>query len=174
MRLRYVGVLAGLAPMVVLAGCGKQAASERVAVKPSAGASAQRRPGLWEQTTSVDGRAQTVRLCVDPAMAPAFALTLTAGAKSCKPATLSGAAHGFRFDSDCDLGAGGHQVAHGVVSGDLASSYRMEVTTTVTGAAAPLANGARTSVMTAVWKGPCPAGLAPGQVELPDGTRIKP
>jgi len=163
---------AGLA-LMALAGCGKGVTRQTVVVKPSAGATAQRKPGLWEQTTSVDGRSQTTRLCVDEKMAPAFSLALTAGAKSCKPAQLSGAAHGFSFDSDCDLGTGGHQVAHGTVSGDLAASYRMEVTTTVTGAAAPLANGTRTSVMTAVWKGPCPAGLKPGEFELPDGTRVR-
>jgi hypothetical protein len=170
MRLRFAGAVALLA----LAGCGKGVVSQKVEVKPSAGATAQRKPGLWEQTTRVDGRSQTVRLCVDAKMAPAFSLTLSAGAKSCKPAQLSGAAHGFSFDSDCDLGAGGHQLAHGVVSGDLASSYRMEVTTTVTGAAAPLANGTRTSTMTAVWKGACPAGMKAGEFELPDGTRIHP
>jgi len=173
--MRWIGLAAAAGfAVLALAGCGKGVTSQQVVVKPSAGASAQRKPGLWEQTTSVDGRSQTTRLCVDAAMAPAFSLTLTAGATSCKPMRMEGAAHGFRFDSDCDLGAGGHQTAHGVVSGDLGSNYRMEVTTTVTGAAAPLANGTRTSVMTAVWKGACPAGMKPGAFELPDGTRIHP
>jgi hypothetical protein len=170
--MRWIGVAAAGLAALALTGCGKGVTGQTVTVKASGGATAQRRPGLWEQTTRVDGRTQTVRLCTDAKMGPALSLTLTAGARSCQPAKLEGAAHGFRFDTDCDLGAGGHQAAHGVVSGDLGSAYRMEVTTTVTGAAAPLANGTRTSVITAAWKGPCPAGLAPGQFELPDGTRI--
>lgn len=167
---RTIWIILGL---LALTACQK-ATSERVAVKSANGASAQRRPGLWEQTVATDGRSQTTRLCLGPRSASAFSLTTIARAKSCAPPRLSGAAHGFEFDQACDLGNGARETAHGTVSGDLASAYRMVVTTTVTGAPAPQVNAARATVLTARWQGPCPAGMAPGDIDLPDGTRIHP
>ena len=163
-------IILGLAA-VALAACQKST-SERVTVKSANGASAQRRPGLWEQTVTTAGRSQTTRLCLGAKAGSAFTLTTIEHAKTCAPPRLSGAAHGFEFEEACDLGAGARETSHGTVSGDLAQAYRMTLTTTVTGAAAPQVNATRASVLTAQWKGPCPAGMAPGDIDLPDGTRL--
>jgi hypothetical protein len=156
------------ATCLVLAGCGKGVTTVKVEDR------GQRRPGLWEQTVVSEGSRQTTRHCLGPGVTSSFGSAIAEGAGSCAALKMTGTAHGFAFDSTCDYGENGKAVAHGVVSGDLAATYRMEVTTTVTGAAAPQMNRTGTSVTTAAWKGPCPAGMAPGDIDLPDGTRIHP
>jgi hypothetical protein len=163
-------IILGLAALS-LAACQKTS-SERVAVKSAGGATAQRKAGLWEQTVTTDGRSQTTRLCLDAHAGTAFSLTTLDKAKACDPPRLSGAAHGFAFDQACNLGEGARETAHGTVSGDLGSAYRMTITTTVSGAKGPLINATRTSVVTAAWKGPCPAGMKPGEIDLPGGERL--
>jgi hypothetical protein len=153
---------------LALAGCGKGVTTVKVEDR------GQRRPGLWEQTVVSQGSRQTTRHCLGAGVSSSFGAAIAEGARSCAALKMAGTAHGFAFDSRCDYGENGQAVGHGVISGDPAASYRMEVTTTVTGAAAPLINGTRTSVTTASWKGPCPAGMAPGDLDLPDGTRIHP
>ena len=160
-------IVLGLAAALALAGCGKSVTSTKAAQ------SGNRKPGLWEQTVVSAGRSQTQRVCVGEGAASSFGAALAHGA-ACTAGTMAGTAHGFSIDTTCEGGANGRTVAHAVVSGDPAASYRMEVTTTVTGAAAPQVNGTRTSVTTAAWKGPCPAGMKPGDIDLPDGTRVHP
>ena len=157
-----------VAGCLALAGCGKGVTTVKVS-QP-----ADRKPGLWEQTVVSAGRTQVTRHCLGEGVTSSFGTAIAEGARSCTPARMSGTAHGFSVEATCDYGEGGTSMAHAVVSGDPAASYRMELTTTVTGAKAPQMNGTRTSVTTAAWKGPCPAGMAPGDIDLPDGTRIHP
>ena len=162
-------IILGLAASALLAGCGKSESSDSVKVVQKG----ERKPGLWEQTVVSAGRSQTQRTCLGEGVSSSFSAAVAQGA-ACTPATLAGTAHGFSLDTTCEGGTNGRTVAHAVISGDPASAYRMEVTTTVTGAAAPQVNGTRTSVTTAAWKGPCPAGMKPGDIDLPDGTRVHP
>ncbi|MDB5476705.1 MAG: hypothetical protein JWP49_2216 [Phenylobacterium sp.] len=166
-RIWRVAAAIGVA-LVGLVGCEKSATSVK-ASQPG-----QRRPGLWEQTVVSQGSRQTTRHCLGEGATSSFAAAIAEGARSCAALKISGTAHGFAFESACDYGEGGVSLAQATVSGDPATRYRMELTTTVTGAAAPQVNGTRTSVTTAAWKGPCPAGMQPGDIDLPDGTRIHP
>lgn len=172
MRGPALGMLAvlTLGAALALAGCGK--GQETTSVKVSQ--PAHRKPGLWVQTVSAEGRSQTQRLCLGEGVTSSFETAIAQGAKSCEPVKMSGTAHGFAIDAVCDHGENGRAVSHAVVSGDPAASYRLEVTTTVTGAKAPQMNRTATAVTTAAWQGPCPAGMKPGDMDLPDGTRIHP
>src|SRR5437762_1477564 len=119
---------------LVLAGCGKGATTVKVADR------ADRKPGLWEQTVVYEGGRQTTRHCLGEGVTSSFGAAITEGAKSCTPLKMTGTAHGFAFETACDYGENGKSAAHGTISGDPGSSYRMEVTTTVTSAAAPQMN----------------------------------
>ena len=46
------------------------------------------------------------------------------------------------------------------------------MTEVTAGSSMPQANGTRKMSMDGVWKGPCPAGMAPGDMELPGGMRV--
>jgi hypothetical protein len=76
------------------------------------------------------------------------------------------------FSSSCDMGASGHTVTKGVATGDFATGYQMQAETTTTGAAAPQMNGVHKMTVEAAWKGPCPADMKPGDMELPGGMKI--
>lgn len=171
MRRPALGMLVVLAAAVgPLAGCGKGQETTSVKVRQPA----QRKPGLWVQTVSAEGRSQTQRLCLGEGVTSSFQTAIAQGARSCAPVKMSGTAHGFAIDAVCDHGENGTAASHAVVSGDPAKTYRLEVTTTVTGAKAPQMNRTATAVTTAAWQGPCPAGMKPGDMDLPDGTRIHP
>jgi hypothetical protein len=163
--MRRIWRVAAVAGWVALAGCGKAASVKGSPPAP-------RRAGLWEQTVVSAGRTQVTRHCLG--VTSSVVAAIAEGARSCTPARMTGTAHGFAIETTCDRGEGGVSLAQATVSGDPATRYRMELTTTVTGAAAPQVNGTRTSVTTAAWKGPCPAGMQPGDIDLPDGTRIHP
>ena len=78
---------------------------------------------------------------------------------------------GWEFSSSCDMGSG-HITSHGVASGDFNSHYTVEIDSTTTGSPMPQANGAHKMKIDAVWQGPCPAGMRPGDMTLPGGMKI--
>ncbi|HEV2531399.1 DUF3617 domain-containing protein [Phenylobacterium sp.] len=158
--------------LIGLSACGQPATHAVKAVAPQATA---RKAGLWEQTTVSPAGTQVTRLCVGPGDKAGFALTVADGAKVCaEPKLRPRVGGGFDFTAVCDLGDNGRQSAHAAITGDLTGAYREEVETTVTGAKAQQMNGVRRYTVTAAWKGPCPADMRPGELELPGGVRIDP
>lgn len=169
-RLIFIAALASSAALVA---CERKASGARPPASAQTGATATRKPGLWEQIVSSEGRSQVQKLCVGPETAADLARQAAGGGK-CGSAHLAGAAHGFTFEITCDSAETGRAHVHGALAGDLSSAYRLTLTATTTGAKGELRNGTRVSTVSAQWKGACPAGMKPGDLELPDGVRIHP
>jgi hypothetical protein len=69
--------------------------------------------------------------------------------------------------------SGGGQTASKVsASGDWASGYHIHTETDTTGAPIAAANGHHVTDIDGKWLGPCPAGMAGGDVQLPGGMKI--
>ena len=114
------------------------------------------------------GVTQTSRLCIDAETDKNVALWgQQASAESgCEENSFTPAPGGYSFVSVCPDGQGGKVTSRGTITGDFASAYKMEATTTTTGSSMPQANGEMKMVMTAAWKGPCPEGMQPGDIQV--------
>lgn len=135
-----------------------------------------RKSGLWEHSTEVMGVTQTARMCVDAASDQDIALwgQQASAETGCEQNTFTPVAGGYSFVSVCPDGQGGKVTTKGTITGDFNSAYRMEATTSTAGSSIPQANATMKTVLTATWKGPCPEGMKPGdiQVALPGGATI--
>ena len=166
--------------VLLLAGCGEKSGGEAAPASGQAASTAtpvsppRRKPGLWEQRVSMAEMDQVTRLCVDDAVEDKLSwwgqqATRDMCAKTSMKRRLDGA---WEIASECEMGSGGKTVTNGVATGDFSRAYRMEATTVTTGAQAPQMNGEHKMVVEAAWKGPCPTGFKPGDMELPGGMRF--
>jgi hypothetical protein len=140
-----------------------------------------RRAGLWEQTITKDGQKVGfggMRMCLDEA-----ALDKAAGAANtglgkqaqsdCSQHSASRGLDGvYRFSSTCAFPEGGTSVTTGQASGDFSTSYQVKIDTTISGSKYAAANGHHASEVDGHWLGPCPAGMAPGDVQLANGLKF--
>lgn len=171
---------------LALAACQKSAGTPSGptagAGSPAKAASPQRRSGLWSQNFSRDGRVTpmaAMRLCVDP-NTEARASVFTHGVASqrlaenhCTAVSSSrDPGGGYSFASTCPMTGGGTIVSKGAASGDFATIYHVHVVTDVSGATYAPMNGHHVTDIDGKWLGPCPAGMAPGDMELGHGMRI--
>lgn len=127
-----------------------------------------RKPGLWEHSMQTMGVTQTSRLCIDAETDKNVALWgQQASAESgCEQNSFTPIPGGYSFVSVCPDGQGGKVTSKGTITGDFASAYKMEATTTTSGSSIPQANGEMKMVMDAAWKGPCPEGMKPGDIQV--------
>lgn len=180
-RLIVLGVVGGLGALA-LAGCQKK--SETAATGDGAPAAAaapaapmgppKRKLGLWSNTMTTAGVNQTVKMCLDAdSEAKMAGWGEQGGSAQCSKPSFTPTPGGMAFESTCDMGANGKTVTKGVVTGDFNSKYTMKLTATTTGAAAPQANGVHEMTMDAAWEGPCPAGMAGGDINI-NGMVINP
>jgi hypothetical protein len=142
------------------------------AAMPGADAQA-RKAGLWEQKVSDGAGAQVTRLCLDAASHTAmFYLGESLNKDLCKSHTMTRRADGsWAFESVCT--AGGAQVtSKGVATGDFNAAYQIKVEQTTLGAAGSPPGTPQRFVVDAAWKGPCPAGMKPGDIVLSDGRKV--
>lgn len=137
----------------------------------AAGVIPTRAPGLWSQTMTLGDYAQTSKLCLDAAAEKQVSLW-GQGVSGCKPGPVQRTADGWSFSSSCDMGEGGVTTTHGTVKGDFAKAYRVEAQSTTTGAATAQMNGDHAMIIDAVNEGPCPAGFAPGDLEVAGGVKV--
>jgi len=178
---RTVWATVGAAALLALAGCGKQKAAEggkapaqAQATAPAPAQMPQRKAGLWEQTVHNGQMNQTTRICLDAATEAKLGIEGTPkGPNPCTQSAVTRTPGGWEFSSSCDMGEMGKMTTHGVASGDFGSSYQVDVDSTTTGAQAPEMNGRHRFSIAAKWLGPCPAGMAGGDMELA-GVRINP
>lgn len=184
--------IAGAAALALLAGCNK--AEEKTASAPEAGkeaavastpetiTAAKRKPGLWSHTTAVAGMNQTSKICIDEKTDAEFSAFGQKMAKdACSDQRMTRRLDGsIEFSSTCNLGAGGTVTSQGVATGDFNSRYQVKMTSTTTGAQMAQANGTRDMTLEAVWEGPCPADMKPGDIRIagmpgmPNGVTINP
>lgn len=183
MRIK-LGVLLGVA-VVGLSACGRE---EPVVTEPGGGEPAdapesaeaapdgrpELREGLWVVASETDGMRSAMRMCVDAGVQQRMSVLgsqMSGGA--CEESTVTPRpGGGWTVRSVCDMGSGGRVVSEGVTTGDLTSAYRTELTSTTTGAAVPHMNRTVTQVAEGRHQGPCPDGMAPGDLEAPGGIRF--
>ena len=172
--------------LLALAACQKKAetaaatgtAAPAAATAPEAGAGPAtpppRKPGLWAQTISTGQMQQTTRICLDAATEKQLVWWgAQAGGQTCSQQTVTPhAGGGWDFHSVCASPSEGTVTSDGVESGDFGSHYRVEATSTSAGGPMPQANGVHRMTLDAAWQGPCPAGMKPGEMELPGGVRM--
>jgi hypothetical protein len=119
---------------------------------------------------------QSVRMCLDEASEAKLKWWSTEnrrGRSECSEQSISAKlGGGWKIHSVCDMGDGGKVVSDGEASGDFNSHYKVEVTSVTSGSAMAQSNGTHKISMDASWKGPCPAGMKPGDMEMPGGMRI--
>jgi len=70
------------------------------------------------------------------------------------------------------MGDGGKVVSDGEATGDFGSHYKVNVTSVTSGSSFAQSNGTHKIAIEADWKGPCPAGMKGGDIEMPGGMRI--
>ncbi len=174
---RLVLLLAAALLTVALGGCAKSAAGPAPAGEALGVAhrgAPQRRSGWWEFTSKTDSGHSlgTQGLCVSKETEAHFSAfdqitqEQVVGYK-CSRADFKPAASGWTFDTACDTGisaalGGGVVTSKGVISGDLHSQYEIRMTVTQAGET-------NKGIVTAAWKGACPAGRKPGDLAV-DGT----
>jgi hypothetical protein len=168
MRLALAAGLTGLA-LTSLGACVKPA--------PAAGGPAalpHRKPGLWTQTISLDGRPNetAIRLCVDAASeAKTWAFRQRVAGGQCPPPQITLDPDGtIHLAESCDLGAKGKTVTTGVIKGDFNSSYTYAIDSRSSGNPNPQLNGEHKLTIAATWTGPCGPGQTGGDMILPDGS----
>jgi hypothetical protein len=175
MRNMLIASVAVLAP----AACGKSESPAGASSTASASASGgdamasvsppARRPGLWEQTMVRDGKAAPmgpIRLCLDPSTDAKVSVFGRLAARSlCQRQAMSRGLDGtYRFTSSCQMGKAGTVATTGTASGDFSSHYIVRTESDVSGSSFPPLNGHHVSEMDSRWVGPCPVGMAPGEI----------
>jgi hypothetical protein len=126
-----------------------------------------RKAGLWEIKTTTNGRTISVQQCVDAATDQAMQANAgPVSQRSCSKRDIQKSGDTTTVDSTCTI-AGKTSTHHTVITGSFESGYTMTMTTQ--GDGIPVA---RTTAMTAKWTGPCAADQKPGDMIMPNGTKI--
>lgn len=136
---------------------------------PGAGAM-DRKAGLWEQRVSDGKTAQVTRLCLDATAHRAMAyLGDSLNRDLCSKHEMTAGADGaWSFSSACSAPGGARVTTTGTATGDFTAHYQLKLQRSQTGGATP---GVQRYVVDAVWKGPCPADMKPGDMVLADGRK---
>ena len=175
-----VGALAACSKKTETAAAGGGTGASAPAAGPATPPS--RKAGLWEQTMTLPQMAQsarsmtqTTKICLDEtteAKMKWWATENRRGGPNCAEQSFTPKLGGWSFHSVCDMGDGGKVVSDGQAIGDFGSHYKVDVTSVTTGSAMAETNGTHKITIDATWKGPCPAGMKPGDIEMPGGMRI--
>lgn len=174
MRILKAGVMVGIV-MLAAAACSKKPNEAEGKASSTVVEVPKRKPGLWKQTLLVEGvdELQTVQLCLDEASDPKLAWWGQQGFKqACSKNDISRQPDGsWKFSSVCEVG-GVKTTNDGAAVGDFNARYQLRADSTTTGSAIPQMNGSHTITIDAEWLGECPAGMKPGDLDLPGGKRI--
>lgn len=129
-----------------------------------------RKSGLWEGVSSGDGIPESVaRECVDQASDQAeVGQPKGPTGESCKLVKMESSSSGFQAQVTCEI-PGSQLTVQTVGSGDFNSAVKYTVTSTFN----PPIMGQTSRVLTisSTYKGACPQGLEPGDVEMKGGVR---
>ena len=126
-----------------------------------------RKAGLWEITSSASGRSMKMQQCIDASTDQAMQGHGGAAAgNDCSKRDVQKSGSTMTVDSVCTV-AGKAVTSHIVVNGSFDSEYTMNITSQ--GAA----RGGQSGVtLTARWLGPCAADQKPGDMIMPNGTKM--
>jgi hypothetical protein len=126
-----------------------------------------RKAGLWEMTTTSNGRTMLVKQCIDAATDQAMqANASSAPQRSCSKRDIQKSGDTTTIDSVCTTG-GKTLTHHMVITGSFESGYMMTITTQ--GDGIPVA---RNMTVAAKWTAPCAADQKPGNMIMQNGTKI--
>ena len=142
-----------------------------------------RKAGLWEQSMSLampsgekHQMMQATRMCLDAASEAKMKWWATEnrrGENKCAEQSISPKlGGGWTFHSVCNMGDGGKVTSDGEATGDFGSHYTVNVNSVTSGSAMAQSNGVHKISIEATWKGPCPADMKPGDIEMPGGMKI--
>jgi hypothetical protein len=127
-----------------------------------------RKAGLWEiKTTAAAGRSFQIQQCVDAKTDQAMQAHVgSMPQRDCSKRDVQKSGDTTTIDSVCTV-AGKTLTAHVVITGSFDSGYTMVITSQSDALPAP-----RTTTMSAKWLGPCAADQKPGDMIMPNGTRM--
>lgn len=171
-------VAIGIAAACTLVGGCDPEPAEKGAVKPGVveRPAPVRKPGLWKQTMLIEpgDLMQTATLCLDKTAEAQLSWWSNAGLRaSCSENDVRRRADGsWAFQSVCGVAEGVKTTTVGSATGDFQSRYQTRSEVTTTNAPVAALSGTRTVVIDGEWLGPCPAGMNPGDLELPSGQRV--
>ena len=176
----WIAALVIGATALPLAACNRQKSNDQqasaVASAPAPVPTPTRKPGLWKQTMFLEDNnaMQTASLCLDKAADAKMAWWAQQGVRGgCAKNDVQRQPDGsWKFSSVCEMAGGIKMVTEGSAVGDFDSKYQVKAETTTTGAPMPQMNGTHAVTIDATWEGPCPEGMQPGDMQLPDGRRV--
>ncbi len=167
-------VLTALMSLGGLAGCQKAAdtaTSVTAPISPPSSPAAQTKAaGLWTERVSDGGGVHVVRYCLDEASAAQFsALAGKLSGRCTSQDMVPSDAGGWRFASQCDMGAWGKVSTAGVVHGAPPERPVIDALTRTAGSS----DAQRRLKVEIRWQKDCPKNIAPGEVVWPDGRRSR-
>lgn len=124
-----------------------------------------RKAGLWEITIA-GGRSIKIRQCSDAASDEAMAQAGIGFPGDCAKHDVHESGGTITIDSVCKS-AGKTAASHIVITGSLESQYTMTMTSQ-----APGKSVGQSMTLYAKWLGPCGVNQKPGDVIMPNGTKI--
>jgi hypothetical protein len=146
---------------------GEAASVTATAPAPVSMTAPHRKAGLWTQTMSTAGMKQVVKMCLDADTESKMTVWgQQVGKNPCSKNVITPVPGGMKFESECDLGEGGHMVSTGTATGDFNSAYTVKVSSTTTGAQMAQANGSHEMTMEGKYEGACPAGMKGGDMQM--------
>jgi hypothetical protein len=135
-----------------------------------------RQAGLWEETLTRDGGdspTRSARVCLGPGPMTDMAVLGHRLAKGDCQRTLSRASDGtYHFSTVCRMGGGALISTAGVVQGDFTTHYVLAADIRVAGAPIAALDSQHQVKISGRYRGPCPAGMKPGQVTRTDGASL--
>jgi hypothetical protein len=131
-----------------------------------------RTPGLWETSTTVDGRqvgGGKMRQCIDAAVESTLREFGREQEKDCSLREMKRDGETMTLKSVCKMGASTASTS-GKFTGDLTRNYRGDLDIKYS---PPLAGKSEAKMtIEARWLGPCEAGQKPGDMILPGGMKM--
>ncbi len=176
--------------LAVLAGCGKpksggDANVATASTAPNAGPASQtnildhmpaRKPGLWIQTMSQDGKAPhmgEMRMCLDASTDAKMSMMGRSVTNSlCHTAMSRGFDGVYHYSSTCKMGVAGAISSKGDITGDFSSAYRVHSESDMTGANSARVPSHHVTDVEAHYGGACPTGMVAGDMMIGNAIRF--
>ncbi len=170
MRIVIFARAGAMATLASLAGCGKPVGESASTGMPT------RRPGLWEQVLTRDGKPGKLgrlKICLDAASDLKLGVFGRHFAKGeCQKSVSHDATGAYHFSSSCSLKGGELVSTRGAANGDFTSRYDVQSDISVSGSPVEPMNGTHAIHITGRYRGPCPAGMRPGEINVGAGMKI--